>query len=310
MLTKFLDPKNDFAFRQVFGQEKNKDILIHFLNDVLDHTHVGQIVEVYFLERTCDPEIAAKKQSIVDIRCRDQGGREYIIEMQVAKQPGFEKRAQYYAAKAYARQLMPAEQYEQLKEVIFIAITDYIVFPEKAALKSDHLILDKKTQEHDLRDLYFTFIELPKFTKRISELAPGLDYWCYYLKHAPETEPADYEWLVQHSPIIKRAYQALDQHYWSEAELNVYEDLLKAERDRKGIERQKLMDAEARGIEKGRKEGIEKGRKEGREEGVEQGTETRNVEIAKQLLQDGEPIEKIIRWTGLSQAQLNQLQQS
>jgi flagellar biosynthesis/type III secretory pathway protein FliH len=98
----------------------------------------------------------------------------------------------------------------------------------------------------------------------------------------------------------------------------VYEDLLKAERDRKGIERQTLMDAEARGmekgmekgIEKGRKEGIEKGRKEGREEGIEQGTEKRNIEIAKQLLQDGEPIEKIIRWTGLSQAQLNQLQQS
>ncbi len=30
MLTKFLDPKNDFAFKKVFGTEKNKDILIHF----------------------------------------------------------------------------------------------------------------------------------------------------------------------------------------------------------------------------------------------------------------------------------------
>ncbi|EKE09428.1 MAG: hypothetical protein ACD_16C00176G0001, partial [uncultured bacterium] len=29
MLTKFLDPKNDFAFRKIFGTEKNKDILIH-----------------------------------------------------------------------------------------------------------------------------------------------------------------------------------------------------------------------------------------------------------------------------------------
>ncbi|EKE10005.1 MAG: hypothetical protein ACD_16C00090G0003, partial [uncultured bacterium] len=35
MLTKFLDPKNDFAFKKIFGTEKNKDILIHFLNDML-----------------------------------------------------------------------------------------------------------------------------------------------------------------------------------------------------------------------------------------------------------------------------------
>lgn len=92
------------------------------------------------------PEIAAKKQRILDVLCTDQNGVQYIIEMQVAKTTGFEKRAQYYAAKAYARQLLPGEEYDQLKEVIFIAITDYVVFPEKAAIKSDHLILDKQTQ--------------------------------------------------------------------------------------------------------------------------------------------------------------------
>ena len=35
MLCKFLDPKNDVAFKKIFGNEKNQDILIHFLNDVL-----------------------------------------------------------------------------------------------------------------------------------------------------------------------------------------------------------------------------------------------------------------------------------
>ena len=29
---KFLDPKNDFAFKKIFGTEKNKAILVHFLN--------------------------------------------------------------------------------------------------------------------------------------------------------------------------------------------------------------------------------------------------------------------------------------
>ena len=37
-LNKFLDPKNDFAFKRIFGTERNKDILIHFLNDMLNFT--------------------------------------------------------------------------------------------------------------------------------------------------------------------------------------------------------------------------------------------------------------------------------
>jgi len=31
--SKFLDPKNDVAFKRIFGSERNKNILIHFLND-------------------------------------------------------------------------------------------------------------------------------------------------------------------------------------------------------------------------------------------------------------------------------------
>lgn len=34
-IPKYLDPKNDISFKKVFGSEKNKDILIHFLNDIL-----------------------------------------------------------------------------------------------------------------------------------------------------------------------------------------------------------------------------------------------------------------------------------
>ena len=35
ILSKYLDPINDIAFKTIFGTEKNKDILIHFLNDIL-----------------------------------------------------------------------------------------------------------------------------------------------------------------------------------------------------------------------------------------------------------------------------------
>ncbi len=114
-LSKFLDPKNNFAFRRIFGTEKNKDILIHFLNDVLGLTGEAEIKDVQFLSPIRNPEIATKKESIVDVLCRDSKGIQTIVEMQVARTTGFEKRAQYYAAGAYFSQAGVGDQYQNLK---------------------------------------------------------------------------------------------------------------------------------------------------------------------------------------------------
>ncbi|GFY40402.1 transposase [Trichonephila inaurata madagascariensis] len=73
-LSKFLDARNDYAFKRIFGREKNKDILIHFLNDILGFTGLAAIQDVEFLATILDPEIAAKKQSIVDVLCKDSQG--------------------------------------------------------------------------------------------------------------------------------------------------------------------------------------------------------------------------------------------
>ena len=170
LASKFLNPKNDYAFKRIFGTRRNKDILIHFLNDMLNFSGKDCITEVTFLKNDQDPEIDAAKQSAVDVLCTDELGKHYIVEMQVAKGKGFEKRAQYYAAKAYGSQLMEREKYIQLKEIIFIAITDFVMFPDKTEYKSNHVILDKATYSHDLKDFSFTFLELPKFNKTIDEL--------------------------------------------------------------------------------------------------------------------------------------------
>ena len=72
--SKFLDPKNDYAFKRIFGTEKHKDILIHFLNDMLGFAQGEKIQKVSFLKTVQDPDIASKKQSIVDVLCTDQKG--------------------------------------------------------------------------------------------------------------------------------------------------------------------------------------------------------------------------------------------
>ncbi len=188
MIKKYLDPKNDLAFKKIFGEEKHKNIPISFLNAVFNLEGVDRIEDLEFLNTVQPPEVEARKESIVDVLVRDKRGVKYIVEMQVAKIEGFEKRAQYYAAKTYCSHFNVGGPYGELKKVIFLAITSYEVFPDKPdQYKSDHVILDRESHQHDLKDFYFTFVELPKFTKKEHELTTLEDKWYYFLKHAEES---------------------------------------------------------------------------------------------------------------------------
>ena len=247
-MSRFLDPKNDVAFKMVFGSEKNKDVLIHFINDILGFTGIHEITEVEFLTTIQEPEIAIKKQSIVDVLCRDKTGIQYIIEMQVNPSEGFEKRAQYYAAKAYSRQLNRGQEedgtYENLKEIIFIAICNCILFPKKKRYKSNHIVLDEESHEHDLKDFYFTFIELPKFKKsKIEDLENMTEKWCYYFKYAKQTSNEDLQKLTGSDLVIRKAYDALNECNWTEKELIAYDQELKRIRDNKAVEDYKINKA-------------------------------------------------------------------
>jgi predicted transposase/invertase (TIGR01784 family) len=276
-ISKFLDPKNDYAFKRIFGTEKNKDILIHFLNDMLVFKEKKPIVEVTFLKTIQDPEIASKKTSIVDILCKDEVGNSYVVEMQVAKSKGFEKRAQYYAAKAYISQMDKGDtRYYNLKEVIFLAIADFIMFPDKKEYKSDHVILDRQTYDHDLRDFSFTFLELEKFTKGKDDLQTMIEKWAYYFKHADETSEAELHEIFEQDVIIRRAYEELNRFSWNEEELRAYESEVKREMDNQAVMEEKLDQAEAKGKAEGK------------------------VEIARNMLKKGILVETISEVTGLS----------
>ena len=256
-ITKFLDPKNDVAFRRIFGSEKNKDILIHFINDVLELKDGEKIKEITFLPTIAVPEIASKKQSVVDVLCKDENGVQLIIEMQVSPQEGFEKRAQYYAAKAYSRQLNKGKEegarYIDLKAVVFIAITDNIIFKDKIFYKSDHIILDKESYTHDLKDFSFTFIELPKFKiTDINLLTNIIEKWCYFFKNANKTSEADLRKLIGSDLVIERAYEELNQFNWTEEELLIYEQETKRIMDNKAAEDYMLKQAKEAGKAEGK----------------------------------------------------------
>ena len=289
LLTKFLDPKNDFAFKKIFGTQKNKDILIHFLNDMVVFREGKPIVDVTFLKTIQDAEAMAKKTSIVDILCEDQDKNTYVVEMQVAQHKGFEKRAQYYASKAYVSQMEKGGLYENLKEVIFIAIVNFTMFPEKASYKSDHVILDRENHQHDLKDFSFTFLELEKFTKTKDQLASMIEKWAYFFKHADETSEDDLRQIFEKDDIIQRAYDELDRFHWNDEELRAYESVIKHE-----------MDYQA-SLDFNFDAGVQKG--------IQQGEQKALVKVAQNMLRQGLSIQNISSATGLSAKEVKKIQE-
>jgi predicted transposase/invertase (TIGR01784 family) len=160
----FADVKTDIAFRKIFGNEQHTEILIGFLNAVLDLHGDKRIKEIALKNPWQAPDLPLLKETILDIKAVDHRGVTFIVEMQIKDNPGFDKRALYYTA-----QIHKGDDYPKLNQVIFIGILDFNSFDGEQYL-TRHLILNKDTLQQELRDFEFNFIELRKFNQQENEL--------------------------------------------------------------------------------------------------------------------------------------------
>jgi predicted transposase/invertase (TIGR01784 family) len=276
---KFADVKNDIAFRKIFGNKKKTYILISFLNAVLQLEGRKRVVSVKIENPYQFPRIAGEKSSIIDVRATEEGGRQFVVEMQVAAVDGFDKRVQYYASRDYSMQISKGEDYTKLKPTVFIGILDFHYFQGVDYL-SYHSLLDEKTYENKLKDIRFAFIELVKFKKKDHELHSLIDKWIFFIKNASKLD------LIPNSVDdegLKEAYLDADRHKWKKSELIAYDNASMAEQDTRG----KLLIAEKTGEKTGEKNS--------------------KINIAREMKKEGEPVEKIKKYTNLSEDEINAL---
>jgi predicted transposase/invertase (TIGR01784 family) len=122
-MTRFLDPRTDIVFKRIFGE--HPEILCEFLNGMLPFEDDSEfIVSLEYLPGEQVPDIPLFKNSIVDVRCKDAGGRQFIVEMQMAWTNAFLQRVLFNASKAYVRQLEKGENYEALCPVYGLSLLD------------------------------------------------------------------------------------------------------------------------------------------------------------------------------------------
>lgn len=232
---KFVDIKNDIAFRKIFGNENRKEVLISFLNAVLLLDDDKKIVTVDILTPYQLPTLKGGKVTIVDVKAKDQNDKNYIVEIQAGGEPlaeveGFDKRVLYYAAKSYSSQIDRGDLYEQLNPKFFIGILDFEI-TQNLDYISRHKIVDIETGENLISDIEFNFIELPKFNKKESELASIIDQWVYFIKNAENLD------VIPESVKdegLKNAYEDANKHNWTKAELDAYDYVLMREQDDRG----------------------------------------------------------------------------
>lgn len=285
MSGKYLDPKADLTFKLVFGE--HPDLVMSLLNALLPLDEDGQITSVEYMTPEMVPENPGKKDSVVDVRCIDEKGRQFIVEMQLYWNEFFQQRVLLNASKAVVRQLKKGEDYNLIQPVYCLNLVNDVGFesgPDE--FYHDYAIVNVEHSDRIIEGLRFVFVELPKFKpKTIAERKMAVLWLRFLTEISGNTEDAPAELLE--NELTSKALSIVEKSAMSEAQLYAYEKFWMGITDEKGF-------LEAR---------YNKGRAEGRAEGKKEA----NRENARKMKKLGMTADVISQVTGLPKEEIKDL---
>jgi predicted transposase/invertase (TIGR01784 family) len=275
----YINPFTDFGFKKLFGSEESKPLLISFLNDLLPIEAKIKTLEFKNIEKM--GMLEEDRKAVYDIYCRDEKGHDFIVELQRAKQEYFQDRAAYYSSFIVQDQATRGKWDFQLTPIYFVGILDFALpsFADDNYLHHGQ-ITDIRTKEVMFTKLNFIYIEMAKFKKQATELANHLEQWLYFLRElvtfddVPETFKGD---------VIAEAFDLAKLANMSHEDRTSYEISLKYYRDYINT--------------------LETAKKDAKEEGKDE----ERKETALRMLADNMPIQLIMKFTNLSEAEIAEL---
>ncbi len=275
---KYINPFTDYGFKRLFGEEPNKDLLLDFLNELLKDQE-GKITELSYLPSEKLPISVGDRRAIFDIYCTNEKGEQFIVEMQKAEQKFFKDRTIFYSTFPIQEQARNKDRFWnfELKAVYTIGILDF-VFEESDPDKFRHDIklTEQETKKVFYDKLTFIYLEMPKFNKTEKELETRFEKWMFVLKNLPKLERIPSELKEK---IFLKLFETAEIAKLNPNEYKQYEASVNAYRD--------IFNIKNTYLEKGKIEG--------------------KIEIAKEMLKDNEPVEKIIKYTGLTEKEIKEL---
>ena len=221
-LMKYLDPKADLTFKKVFGE--HPELVKSLLNALLPFkSEEEEITSVTYLTPEMVPQTPTRKYSIVDVRCEDAQGRQFIVEMQMVWSAEFKQRVLFNASKAYVKQLNRGEDYSLLKPVYSLNLVNEVFEPELDDYYHYYHLVHEEHTEKVIDGLHLVFVELPKFTPHTFTEKKMQVLWLRYLTEIDEkTKEVPAELLA--NPEIAKAVSEIEESAYTEEELLGYDE--------------------------------------------------------------------------------------
>ena len=260
IIDRYVNFYTDFAFKKLFGTEMNKDLLISFLNALLQGSEV--VLDVNYLNTEHLGTQEYDRRAVFDVYCKNDKGEVFLVEMQKGEQQFFKDRSIYYSTFAIREQAPRGEWNYELKGVYTIGILNFCFDKEREGNYYHEVkLMDTATKEVFYDKLVFIYLEMPKFTKQENELESLFDKWLYVIRNLAALMERP---RVLQEKVFAHLFEAAEIAKFSRVERYEYEESLKAYRDWFSVMATAELRGEERGKEKGLKECLEKGRIEER----------------------------------------------
>ena len=180
-MARFINPFSDWGFKKIFGQEINKDLLINFLNDLLEGEH--HIKDLTFKDKEQLPELQDMRGIIYDIYCITDKGEHVIVEMQNRYQPYFTDRSLFYSARNIVNQGVKGAKWDyMLAPVYTVCFLNYDMdefTPGK--FRTDVALMDMNDKTLFSDRIRLVYLMLPLFSKEEDECENDFERWSYIL---------------------------------------------------------------------------------------------------------------------------------
>jgi predicted transposase/invertase (TIGR01784 family) len=205
--------------------------------------------------------------------------------MRKAEQKFFKDRTIFYSTFPIQEQARNKDRFWnfELKAIYTIGILDF-AFEESDRDKYRH---DVKLTEQETKNVFYDkltyiYLEMPKFQKTETELDTRFDKWMFVLKNLPKLDRIPIE-LKEN--IFLKLFETAEIAKLKPDEYKQYEASVNAYRD--------IFNIQNTAFEKGEIKGLKKGK----------------IEIAKEMIKENEPVEKIMKYTGLTENEINEIKQ-
>ena len=219
-MAKYLDPKADVTFKKVFGEHKN--LVTSLLNALLPLEDGKKVESIEYLPAELVPRTPIDKDTSVDVRCRETGGRTFIVEMQMNWRASFRQRVLFNASKVYVKQLDRGEEYALLQPVYSLNLVNEAFEPDKDEYYHYYRLVHYLHSDRVLEGLHLVFVELPKFKAGSLAEKKMQALWLRFLTEIGESTEQAPQDLID-DPHVNEALEIVEESAYSDAERYEYE---------------------------------------------------------------------------------------